>query len=101
MKVLLNVWHAPRTKPPYEVTVHSSEAEAIEPVADDIEDQAGAYACTVLIDPASLEPARRMDLSEAAQEAVEDRRIERETVAAEARMLGWRGAGYDGRQFRG
>jgi hypothetical protein len=75
------------------VTVHSSEAEAIELVADDTEDQAGAYACTVHIDPASLEPARRLDLSDAAQEAVEDRRIERATVAAEGRMLRRKQAG--------
>ena len=93
MKVWLNIWCAPRARPPYEVPVHSSEADAIEPVADDIEDQAGAYACTVHIDPASLEPARRLDLSDAAHELVEDRRIERETAAAEGRMLRWRQAG--------
>jgi hypothetical protein len=75
------------------VTVHSSEAEAIELVADDTEDQAGAYACTVHIDPASREPARRLNLSDAAHELVEDRRIERETAAAEGRMLRWRQAG--------
>jgi hypothetical protein len=93
MEIWLNVWRAPRAEPPYEVTVHSSEADAIESVADDIEDHAIAYACTVLIDPASLEPLRTLDLGDAAHELVEDRRIERETAAAEGRMLRWRQAG--------
>ncbi|WP_439579464.1 hypothetical protein [Elioraea sp.] len=93
MKVWLNLWRHPRGSPPYEATVHTSEEDAVETVADDAEDQAGAYACTVLIDPASLEPARRLDLSDAAHELVEDRRIEREAGVAEGRMLGWRQAG--------
>lgn len=93
MKLWLNLWRRPRGSPPYEATVHASEEDAVASVADDTEDQAGAYACTVHIDPASLEPARRLDLSDAAHELVEDRRIERETAAAEGRMLRWRQAG--------
>lgn len=93
MKVWLNIWNHPRGSPPYEVTVHASEEDAIEPVADDAEDQAGTYVCTVLIDPASLDVPRRLDLGDAAYELLEDRRIEHETRAAEGRMLRWKSAG--------
>jgi len=93
MKVWVNLWRCRRSSPPYEATVHASEEEAIEAVADDMEDAAGSYACTVLIEAASLEPARRLDLRDAAHEMLEDRRIEREAAEIEARMLRWRQAG--------
>lgn len=93
MKLWLNLWRVPRPPAPYEVTVHASEEDAVESVVDDIEDDASTYACTIYVDPVSPEPARRLDLSDAAHELVEDRRIERETAAAEGRMLRWRQAG--------
>jgi CBS domain containing-hemolysin-like protein len=93
MKIWLNIWRHSRGSLPYDVTVHASEEDAIEAIADDIEDDAGAYACTVLIDPGSLDAPMRLDLSDAAHEVVEDRRIERETETIEGRMLRWRQAG--------
>jgi len=89
MKVWVNLWRYPRSSPPFEATVHASAQGALEAVADD----AGAYAGTVLIDPSSLEPAQRLDPSDAAHELMEDRRIEREEAEIEARMLRWRQAG--------
>ena len=93
MQIWLNIWRHSHGSPPYDVTTHASEEDALEAVADDIEDEAGTYACTVLIDPGSFDPPTRLDLSDAAHEVVEDRRIERETATIEARMLRWRQAG--------
>jgi hypothetical protein len=87
MGLWVNVWRAQRTPLKYDVTLHGTEQEAVEAVAEDRADQAGEYVCTVVVDPAASTPAWRLDLIAAADEMLRDDEIERRSMEAELRRI--------------
>jgi hypothetical protein len=87
MALWINVWRAEHTLLKYDVTLHGTESEAIEAVAEDRADQAGDYVCTVVVDPAANTPAWKLDLTSAADELLRDAEIERREMEAELRRI--------------
>jgi hypothetical protein len=87
MALWINVWRAKHTPMKYDVTLHGTESEAIEAVADDRADQAGDYVCTIVVDPTSNTSACRLDLTSAADELLRDAEIERHEMEAELRRI--------------
>jgi hypothetical protein len=87
MALWINVWRAKHTPLKYDVTLHGTEQDAVEAVAEDRADQAGQYVCTVVVDPAANTPAWKLDLTAAADEMLRDAEIERRAMEAELRRI--------------
>jgi len=87
MALLINVWRAKHTPLKYDVTLHGTEHEAVEAVADDLADQAGEYVCTIAVDPTANTPVWKLDLTSAAEELLRDDEIERREMEAELRRI--------------
>lgn len=87
--IRLNIRRSRSGKPPFEVTIHASKANAVDEVTDEIKEdrclrdhplhRAGTgWSCAAL------------RAGPGARDEVEQRRIERERAAIEGRMLRWR-----------
>jgi len=94
MEIWVNFWRYEHSSPPYDMTIHGSEYDAIHSVAEKIkEDSIDGYLYTLHLDPETLNPPTMLDLREAAHELVEEWRAEWEANEIEGRMLRWRQAG--------
>jgi hypothetical protein len=79
-----------------EATVHLTEADAVDWLADIMEDSEGGtdgYECTIEVPLASNGALRRIDLEDAAAATVRERAEDREGAEIETRMARYRAAG--------
>ena len=95
MKLWINVWRGawPTAAVPYETTVHASERDAIESVADEMAEDSFAYVGTIRVYGSTRDCVSWVDLSEEAEEELRERAEEEAAQAAEERMLRWRQSG--------